>query len=321
MIIKENNMRKLQIAPILLIPTLLCSAALAETGDGGYPGQFLQLGFGARALGMGGAFVAVADDATGGFFNPAGLVQVTRRTFGAFYRNMTLDRRLTYVTYSQPIRDEATIGLAWVNAGVTDVMGRDGDGNLTGEISNYQNSIHLFVGRKIIEQLSAGIRMAYTQFNLANISAYGVGFGFSAMGRPVPRLRLGAAVENVAMKYSWTSGDYWKSIDPDILGSSVEEEFPVNFRLGASYLLWDDRILLSGEIEKNDKQEAKLHLGTEVWALDKVAGRIGYDGRALTFGLGLRHEIRSIVLGFDYAFVDSPVELDADHLVSVQFEF
>ncbi|MGB7061556.1 MAG: PorV/PorQ family protein [Candidatus Zixiibacteriota bacterium] len=306
---------------ILLILMMFCPTALAETGDGGYAGPFLQLGFGARALGMGGAFVAVADDATGGFFNPAGLVQITKRTFGAFYRKMPQDRRLSYVVYNQPVRDEATIALAWINAGVTDVMGRDSDGNPTGEISNYQNAVQMLFGRKIIEQFSVGLTIEYIQFNLANISAYGVGFGVSAMGRPTPELRLGLAVENLGMKYSWTSGDYWTRHNPDVLGSSVEEDFPFNVRLGGSYLLFNDRVLVSSEIEKNEKQKEKIHLGVEGWALENVAGRMGYDRGSFTFGLGLRQDIQSATLGFDYAFVTSRADDSADHLISLQFEF
>ena len=306
---------------IVLILLMLCPSALAETGDGGYPDAFLRLGMGARALGMGGAFVAVADDATGGFFNPAGLVQVTKRTFGASYRKMTLDRRLSYMVYNQPVRDEATIALAWINAGVSDVLGRDGDGNPTEEISNYQNAVQMLIGRKIIEQFSVGLTIEYIQFNLANLSAYGVCFGVSAMGRPTPELRLGLAVERLGMKYSWASGEYWTQRDPDLLGTWLEEDFPVNVRLGASYLLWENRILLSSEIEKNEKQKERLHLGVEGRALENVAGRLGYDRGSFTFGLGLRQEIQSATLGFDYAFVSSRVEDDADHLISLQFEF
>jgi len=105
------------------------------------------------------------------------------------------------------------------------------------------------------------------------------------------------------------------------LGSSVEEEFPFNIRVGASYLLLEDRILISSEFDKNEKQEGKIHLGVEGWALENVAGRIGYDRGSLTLGLGLRHEIQTAVLGFDYAFVTSRVDDDADHLISLQFEF
>ncbi|KPL00899.1 MAG: hypothetical protein AMJ91_02740 [candidate division Zixibacteria bacterium SM23_73_3] len=312
-------MFKRTILKTFFILMIFCSAAMAETGDGGHPDAFLQLGFGARSLGMGGAFVAVADDATGGFFNPAGLVQITKRTFGAFYRKMTLDRRLSYIVYNQPIQDEATIAIAWVNAGVGDVMGRDTDGYITEEISNYQNAVSLFLGRRILEQLSVGLGIEYIQYNLANINAYGVGFGCSVFGRPIPKLRLGLSVENLGMKYSWTSGDYWKRYD--LLGSSVEEEFPFNIRVGASYLLLEDRILISSELDKNEKQEGKIHLGVEGWALENVAGRIGYDRGSLTLGLGLRHKIQTAVLGFDYAFVTSRVDDDADHLISLQFEF
>jgi hypothetical protein len=123
------------------------------------------------------------------------------------------------------------------------------------------------------------------------------------------------------MKYSWASGDYWTRRDPDLLGTWLEEEFPLNVRLGASYLLWENRILLASEVEKSEKQEERIHLGVEGWALENVAGRIGYDRGSFTFGLGLRQDIQSATLGFDYAFVSSRVEDDADHLISLQFEF
>ncbi len=43
------------------------------------------VGSGARALGMGGAFIAVADDATAASWNPGGLVQLERPEFSAVY--------------------------------------------------------------------------------------------------------------------------------------------------------------------------------------------------------------------------------------------
>lgn len=297
----------------------LTSKLWADTGDGGYAGAFQQLGLGARALGMGGAFVGVADDATAGFFNPAGLVQIHMRTFGAFFRKMALDRRLSYITYCQPIRQEATIGIGWINAGVTDVVGRNENGEITGEIKNYENALELFFGRKILNELLVGIRIGYIQYNLANINAYGVGFGFSVFGKPIQKLRLGAAVENLGMKYSWTSGDYWKKFD--LLGSSSKEEFPIHLRFGASYLLLKDRILISSEIDKNGKQKEKIHLGVEGWILEKLAARAGYDKGSLTLGVGLRQNMRSTVLGFDYAYVSSRVGDDPDHLISLQLEF
>ena len=52
-------------------------SALAQVGETiEIPSSFNPVGSGARALGMGGAFIAVADDATSASWNPGGLVQL-----------------------------------------------------------------------------------------------------------------------------------------------------------------------------------------------------------------------------------------------------
>ena len=59
------------------------------------PSRFNPVGSGARALGMGNAFIAVADDATAASWNPAGLIQLDRPEFSVvgdyFYRTDDLD--------------------------------------------------------------------------------------------------------------------------------------------------------------------------------------------------------------------------------------
>ncbi|MDZ7338396.1 MAG: hypothetical protein ONB30_07645, partial [candidate division KSB1 bacterium] len=68
-----QNMAKV-VATILL----LAQAVLAgQWRVGKYAGEFMSVGVGARALGMGGAHVAVAKDVTAGYWNPAGLAWVT----------------------------------------------------------------------------------------------------------------------------------------------------------------------------------------------------------------------------------------------------
>lgn len=44
---------------------------------GKYAGEFMAIGVGGRALGMGGAYVALASDVTAGYWNPAGLARIT----------------------------------------------------------------------------------------------------------------------------------------------------------------------------------------------------------------------------------------------------
>lgn len=62
---------------IPLVLALLCAAHAAHATK--YAGEFLKIPVGARAIGMGGAFTAVADDATAPWWNPAGMVYLPYR--------------------------------------------------------------------------------------------------------------------------------------------------------------------------------------------------------------------------------------------------
>jgi hypothetical protein len=67
---------RIRIALPALLGILLLAAPAGATK---YAGEFLKIQVGARALGMGGAFVAIADDATAPYWNPAGMVYLPYR--------------------------------------------------------------------------------------------------------------------------------------------------------------------------------------------------------------------------------------------------
>ena len=60
---------------------VLCGCLLGATTAHAtkYAGEFLKIPVGARAVGMGGAFTAVADDATAPWWNPAGMIYLPYR--------------------------------------------------------------------------------------------------------------------------------------------------------------------------------------------------------------------------------------------------
>lgn len=112
-------MTKLKIITLVGCCFLLGLSANAEN----YTGDFLTNGIGARALGLGGAYVSIADDATATYWNPAGIAGVptnyqvcmmhaTRRSgLGAF----------SYVSGIGKILPQLTLGLSWIRAGIDDI--------------------------------------------------------------------------------------------------------------------------------------------------------------------------------------------------------
>ena len=58
----------------IIILILAWAVSIQASGFKKYAGEFLSAGVGSRALGMAGAYVAVANDVTAGYWNPAGLM-------------------------------------------------------------------------------------------------------------------------------------------------------------------------------------------------------------------------------------------------------
>jgi len=312
-------MQRKPILFLVLIFLLSFQIGKADGGKAGYAGAFLQLTHQARAAGMGGAFVGISDDASAHLSNPAGSFQVRKRTLVATYRKLDLDRKLGWVGYLQPVRKEASIGISWINVGVDEVYERDDRGEIGEEISDYQNAVTFNFARQMSQEIILGVNIKYVQHNLANLSSYGVGFDFGIFALPVSRLRMGFAVQNVGLKYTWSSGGYWKKFNE--LGTSTKDEFPVNFKVGASWMELKNRLLTSIEVEKDNHQDAKFKAGAEYWVVDRLAGRIGYNGSVLTFGIGLRQEFKKLNFGLDYAYLSDEVGIDSDHIVSIECSF
>ncbi len=312
-------MQRIMILLSVLFLLSSCAAAFAEEGKGGHAGAFLQLSVQARAAGMGGAFVGLSDDASAPLSNPAGSFQTRTRTVVATHRKMTLDRRLNWVGFSLPVRDEASVGFNWINVSVGELYERDDRGELGQEISDYQNAVSFNFSRRMAEQILVGLNIKYIQHNLANLSAYGVGFDFGILVLPVNKLKLGFAAQNVGMKYTWASGGYWKKFDE--LGTSSKDQFPVNFKVGGSWAEFENRLLGSVEVEKNAHLDPEFKIGAEYRFVEAVAGRLGLDNGSPTFGIGIRHTFNDFNFGLDYAYLSGEAGLDADHIVSIECSF
>ncbi len=125
------------IGTLFLLIGLQSSAAFAA--DTKYAGSFLELGIGARAMAMGGAYVSVADDGSAFYWNPAGVSTLQRPELFGMYASLfkSLERH-HQIGFTKPLYGGAAFSLNWIRLSVTDIPRYDSK-NLE---SNYSNRVN-----------------------------------------------------------------------------------------------------------------------------------------------------------------------------------
>jgi hypothetical protein len=287
----------------------------ADEGDAGWAGAALRMGIDARAMGMGGAYVSLAQGASATYWNPAAISHHRLREVTFSYSHLPWDRRLVHASAVMPVEPAAGVGLAWIHAGVDGIEGRDYNGQPTGTLTSAENAFYLAFSAQFAPFLNAGLGMKYLYYKLADISATGFGFDACLFSSPLPDMTLGLVVQDLNAKYTWDTEDVWA------LGTTTYDEFPVNVRFGASYRLLQQRLTVAADVEKNEKQSFKPHLGAEYSIHPSLMARVGLDEDTPTFGASLIKPISSTSLHLDYALLFDTVTSDASHIFTWHFQF
>ena len=173
-----------------------------------YAGAFLEIGVGARGVGMGNAAVAAVDDATASYWNPAGLLRSKGKGMMTAVQPMSLDRRQSSFSARVNLRGELAFGFSWVHAGVNDVVGRSSSGVPTGNINDSQNAYHVAVARRLHPQLTAGAILKVLEHEITvpgrgGSSGRGHGFDFGLQFRAFENTYVGATARNLNSELSW----------------------------------------------------------------------------------------------------------------------
>ncbi len=89
---------------------------------GRYAGDFMLIGSGAKALGMGGAYTAIAQDGSAIYWNAAGIAQI-RKSQVSLMRAFLYDNQASYdnLTFCHPLPNDVTIGVNWTRLSIDDV--------------------------------------------------------------------------------------------------------------------------------------------------------------------------------------------------------
>jgi hypothetical protein len=303
-----------------------------------YAGEFMAGGVGGRALGMGGAYVAVTGDVTFGYWNPAGLSTIRFPEFSLMHaRRFGGVVNYDYFGAAMPLSRRETIGLNVVRLAVDDIpitaLPRPDlplDASYTNEqgetlsnrpfvertVNDAEYAMYLSYARLQNGRFAWGANAKMVHKGTGDNSAWGVGFDIGAIWLPWRSLRLGANFQDFTTTLlAWDTGER-ELISPTL---KVGAAYPFAIRPLKSRLLIAADTDLRMEGRKIAAQahlgeiSADFHLGAEWIFRNAVAFRLGSDTGHFSAGAGLRLPR----LDVDYAFLKHD-ELDNSHRISLR---
>lgn len=320
---------------ICLVGVLLVGLSLSVLGDGTGAGSFARDGIGARALSLGGAFCAIADDASAGFWNPAGIGYLTGYHVGGMYvvGGKFSDPDIKFQDLSLSAKPVQTgsfsalgLGITWVNEHISGIpfTGDDG-GTFADDQSLFLVSVSWPFEGEGDWTIAIGANLKYYRHSL--LDGVGSGLGFDV------GLLLKGTLDDIPISVGIVSTDtlettvHWRGTihNPD-------NYVPWIAKAGIMTLLLDGKLLLAGDIDfslspvHSDAPRYsyldRAHLGIEVSPVGQLAVRGGViiwrDGtRRLSAGLGIAPWEGLII---DYAYMRSEYGLGNTHILSAEFE-
>lgn len=320
---------------LTLAAVLLVCGTVAAEGKGGYAAPWLQFPMGARAAGMGGAYLAVSDDGAAPLFNPAGVTSLRKSLFSSSYRSLGLDRTLGYASVLIPTQGESVIGGYWLYAGSGDVAARNADGDLLGfDVSQNSHSFSVLFAKRFEDFLSLGMAGSYMLSNFAEMSANTVKIDLGAMFHlsyllfdrdrrelfPIQDIQVGLVVRNIAAQYRWNSEDYITSVG-DGLAVVQSDDIPIEIGLGGSARFLKRKLVLATDVVKNLEQDIRFYAGGEYYLTREFALRTGLADTRFTAGTGYIFKFADLNLAIDYAFSTDRVEEGEEHIFSFDLLF
>jgi hypothetical protein len=137
----------------VLLALGMCAAAGTLAQDAPkYSNEFLAIGVGARALGMGSAYTSVVNDVTSGYWNPAGLLGVKGDLqVGAMHSEYFAGiAKYDHIGLAKPIDENSTIGFTFVRFGIDNIPNTidliDPSGNIDYDrITSFSSADHAFI--------------------------------------------------------------------------------------------------------------------------------------------------------------------------------
>jgi hypothetical protein len=275
---------------------VLMSLASAETTF-----DPLQLAVGARALGMGGACAAVADDGNALFNNPAALGEIDKVKFTSLSATLLDDVNCSVLGGIIPFGDKFAVGAGYAGSFVSGIELRDSFGNLTGRGNYSSSALVLAVGQKLSSRSSLGLNLKY-YFSDGTTAASGNGRGWNLdlgiLQSGWNWLKLGLVGQNLLgsnqITYSGGTAETLpltvkSGLKVYLMGSGFDSAFDSPLEVG---------LFADADYFPQGSRAPVAHEGIEISPVRSLTVRAGVDGGNATAGISFR----IAGLGFHYAY-------------------
>ncbi|MBN1997932.1 PorV/PorQ family protein [candidate division KSB1 bacterium] len=322
-------MKKLMIAIIalLLSGSLLFADEVTKVGTTAL--GFLNIDVGSRAVGMGGAYVSIANDATAMFWNPAGIAKSDKMEAVFHHSDWIADINFNYIAAVLPIAGIGNFGINATALSMPDMERTTLDSpEGTGEMfSAGSMAFGVAFGRSLTDRFSIGFNVKYVNESIYHSStdgfAFDVGTQFTTQ---FSGLKIGMSITNYGPKVSMAGRDMLTQVDinPNVAGNNENMnaylktdafDLPLMFRVGMAIDMLkgigNSNLILSADaLHPNDDVES-VNVGAEYVFNNILALRGGYTSlfaedfeAGLSFGGGIHHQLMSVEMSLDYAYRD-----------------
>ncbi len=307
------------------IPVALLALQMTAWGQnpnlGSSGAQFLKIPVSARGAAMGGAYVAICQDATSPFWNPAGITRVKTHAVHFSHAKWFDTFDFNAAAYVFNGGTFGTLAASVTMLGVDEMeITTELEPNGTGGYFDAQDvAVALSYGRDLTDRFRVGLTARYVQQRIWNESANGLAFDVGTQYQlPFRNLTIAMCMSNFGgdMKYSgadlsvkWDEDDY---LPNRLVPTQLETEayaLPLSFAFGIAMDLFRMQhakcIIALDAVHPNDNSE-RIHLGTEITFFDRLALRAGYkinmDEELYDIGFGVNAFSLGIPLSIDYAY-------------------
>jgi len=299
-----------------------------------FANEFLRIGNSARAMGMGEASVAFAEDVNVMNYNPAGLANLKKNEISLMHLKYFDDFSYEYAAYAQRLSNLGVLGVNARFLHYPEFTWIDENGEEVGSIGGSWMALTIGLGGKfsILKNDFGGLNVKFVNAKYADYSSMSTAIDIGLMTLEKTEflifgdLKTGIAIRDLGINFK-PAGEKAEKL-PARLGIG----FSVNV-LNKEGLKDKHALYLATEVlvKMVDRADTKIHLGLEYSIMKMLYLRAGYkmnyEAVDLVFGGGANINVAQLTktslladAQIDYAFVPAP-DLGHNHIVSIRARF